>query len=106
VPTLKGPYFMTDAIIIPFPGRDPAALSQDRLQTALAGLQTALDEQRRALSDWRFAMAELGVGMAGLGHALTCYQDGLVSVEERLGGLRQSSAALEAWADGVLAQEA
>jgi hypothetical protein len=94
---------MADAVIIPFPGRGPAASSEDRLQAALQSLQAALDEQRRALSDWRFAMTELGIGVAGLGHSLAGYQAALGGVEDKLSDLRSNAAGLEAWADGALA---
>jgi len=97
---------MTNANIIPFPQRNPVQAETDRLTTALEALQAALEEQRRALSDWRFAMTELGIGVAGLGHSLAGYQDSLVHVDEKLGGLRTESAKLEAWADGVLSQQA
>ena len=97
--------FMADAVIIPFPGRQPLAAEPDRLRQALLDLQTALEEQRRALSDWRFAMTELGIGVAGLGHALAGYQDSLGGVEQRITGLRQKSAELEQWADGMLAAQ-
>ncbi len=95
---------MTQGNIIPFPARPSA--EQERLQTSLQGLQSALEEQRRALRDWRFAMAELGISVAGLGASLGSYQQTLGGVETKLCELRENSARLEGWAEGVLTQSA
>lgn len=108
---------MTDAVIIPFPSRQPRGAEppapveaagdgraeledgQARLAAALAGLRSALEEQRRALADWRFAMAELGIGMAGLGQSLHGYHAALTVADEKVGALREQAKKLEAWGE-------
>lgn len=93
---------MQSAVVIQFPAQAAAPSDSERLATALASLQAALAEQQTAMREWRFAMVELSIGVAGLGHSLQGYQDNLGNVADRIEGLREESARLEAWADGVL----
>ena len=83
------------ATIIPFPSR-AAPDASARLRAALADLDRALHEQREAVTQWGAALSALRGSVSGLGGAMRRYQD-------RLGGLQDDTAALNAQALRLLA---
>jgi ABC-type transporter Mla subunit MlaD len=94
------------ADIIPFPSRKAAENSDsDRLTTALSALDIALAEQRAAIAAWRESLTELRGVMGNLGTGLTEYRDSLTNLGGKVQSLRSDAAAMEEWADAVLAQK-
>jgi chromosome segregation ATPase len=77
---------------------------QQRLARAFAALDKALAEQREAVSDWRAALGQLHGSMNGLADSLGGYNARLGKLAEEVGAVNQQARALEAWADGVLAE--
>jgi hypothetical protein len=99
---------LPSAQIIPFPLRAPAPPSDDgadRLARALASLDAALNEQRSAIAGWRGALADLQTTMQSLGASAQQCHDNLGKLGENVAGLNAQARQLEAWADGVLADE-
>jgi hypothetical protein len=103
----------TSATIIAFPRLQAAAPSplpaaddpHARLQRALEALELALADQRVAVARWRASLGELHGSVQGLGTSLTGLHDRLGTLAEGVDGLNRDARRLEAWADGVLAQE-
>jgi hypothetical protein len=95
-----------DAIIIPFPSRQPAPPTdegQQRLHRALMALDEAVQGQRSAVAAWRAALADLGTVMSGLGESMQRYRSSLDTLDTRVAGLHAQAVQLERTADKALA---
>lgn len=90
------------ATIILFPARSRPP--EDRLAKALDSLNQAMAEQKAAVAAWRDVLGELKISAAKLDASLRTYRSNLTSLGTSVSALHGMAKALEARADGVLAQ--
>jgi hypothetical protein len=97
-PAVPDPTSPAGATVIAFaarPARDAAA----RLRAALAELDRALLEQREAVTQWGAALSALRGSVGGLGGAMRRYQDRLDGLQDDTAALNAQALRLSAWAD-------